>query len=106
MILMAAGTIRQVLLESRRHGIPHGENLQSPIPNTSERQILIRTEFLSVEPAMRDLASVIANYSKPVAIVGICSHRRQEYLPGRNSTMLQRPGRMPRRGVYVIVTRA
>jgi NADPH-dependent curcumin reductase CurA len=68
---VAAGVNRQVLLKSRPNGIPQPENFEiaeAPIPQLDARQILIRNEFLSVEPAMRGWVSAVANYSKPVGI--------------------------------------
>jgi len=34
-------------------------------PEISNRQFLVRNEFLSVEPAMRGWVNAVANYSKP-----------------------------------------
>jgi len=34
-------------------------------PKISNRQFLVRNEFLSVEPAMRGWVNAVANYSKP-----------------------------------------
>ncbi|MGH6665269.1 MAG: NADP-dependent oxidoreductase [Pseudolabrys sp.] len=62
---------RQVLLKSRPSGIPQAENFEivaGPPPDISDRQFLVRNEFLSVEPAMRGWVSAVANYSKPVGI--------------------------------------
>ena len=62
---------RQVLLKSRPAGIPQKENfeiVERPVPALADRQILVRNEFLSVEPAMRGWVSAVANYSTPVGI--------------------------------------
>jgi NADPH-dependent curcumin reductase CurA len=62
---------RQVLLKSRPNGIPQSDNfdiVETPVPAVGERQILVRNEFLSVEPAMRGWVSAVANYSTPVGI--------------------------------------
>jgi hypothetical protein len=62
---------RQVLLKARPSGIPqaaHFEIVDAPIQEIGDRQILIRNEYLSVEPAMRGWVSAVANYSTPVAI--------------------------------------
>lgn len=62
---------RQVLLKARPSGIPqaaHFEIVDAPIQKIGDRQILIRNEYLSVEPAMRGWVSAVANYSTPVAI--------------------------------------
>jgi NADPH-dependent curcumin reductase CurA len=62
---------RQVRLKSRPNGIPQADNfeiVEAPVPQPADRQILVRNEFLSVEPAMRGWVSAVANYSTPVGI--------------------------------------
>ena len=62
---------RQVILKSRPSGIPQAEHfdiVETPLPELSDRQFLVRNEFLSVEPAMRGWVSAVANYATPVAI--------------------------------------
>ncbi|MDB5871653.1 MAG: uncharacterized protein JWQ07_1095 [Ramlibacter sp.] len=62
---------RQVLLASRPDGIPQAEHFliaETPVPQPRAGQVLIRNEWLSVEPAMRGWVSAVANYSEPVAI--------------------------------------
>jgi NADPH-dependent curcumin reductase CurA len=62
---------RQVRLKSRPSGIPQAENfeiVEAKLPAIGEREILVRNEFLSVEPAMRGWVSAVANYAKPVGI--------------------------------------
>jgi NADPH-dependent curcumin reductase CurA len=64
-------TNRQVRLKSRPSGIPqaeHFEIVETPVPELSDRQFLVRNEFLSVEPAMRGWVSAVANYATPVGI--------------------------------------
>jgi NADPH-dependent curcumin reductase CurA len=61
----------QVILKSRPTSIPqaeHFEIVETPVPELSDRQFLVRNEFLSVEPAMRGWVSAVANYSTPVGI--------------------------------------
>ncbi|HXD46672.1 MAG TPA: NADP-dependent oxidoreductase [Pseudolabrys sp.] len=61
----------QVCLASRPGGIPQAENFairQSAVPDLRDGQILVRNDFLSVEPAMRGWVSAVANYSTPVGI--------------------------------------
>jgi NADPH-dependent curcumin reductase len=68
---MAPKTTRQVRLKSRPNGIPQAENFEiaeTAVPDLSDRQFLVRNEFLSVEPAMRGWVSAAANYSTPVGI--------------------------------------
>src|SRR5262245_13570063 len=62
---------RQVLLKSRPTGIPqaeHFERAEGTVPELCDGQILVRNQFLSVDPAMRGWVSAVANYSAPVAI--------------------------------------
>jgi NADPH-dependent curcumin reductase CurA len=62
---------RQVLLKSRPTGIPRAEHFElaeGKVPELRDGQILVRNQFLSVDPAMRGWVSAVANYSAPVAI--------------------------------------
>jgi NADPH-dependent curcumin reductase len=62
---------RQVVLVSRPAGIAQAENFsirEAPLAPPQEGQILVRNEFLSVEPAMRGWIADQGNYSAPVAI--------------------------------------
>ena len=62
---------RRVVLKSRPSGIPqaeHFEIVEAPVSELSDRQFLVRNEFLSVEPAMRGWVSAVANYADPVGI--------------------------------------
>lgn len=62
---------RQVLLASRPDGVPQAEHFQmseAPVPRRAAGQVLVRNEWLSVEPAMRGWVGAAANYSEPVAI--------------------------------------
>ena len=62
---------RQVLLHSRPEAIPQAENfrlVEVPIPVPGPGQVLVRNQWLSVEPAMRGWVSAVANYSEPVAL--------------------------------------
>jgi NADPH-dependent curcumin reductase CurA len=68
---MAATRNRQVRLRARPDGIPqseHFEIVEAPVSELSDRQFLVRNEFLSVEPAMRGWVNAVANYSEPVGI--------------------------------------
>lgn len=60
-----------VVLVSRPVGVPQAEHFarrSMPVPELADGQLLIRNEYLSVEPAMRGWVSDIGNYSAPVAI--------------------------------------
>jgi NADPH-dependent curcumin reductase CurA len=62
---------RQVLLASRPDGIPqasHFRIVEAPVPKAGPGQVVVRNEWLSVEPAMRGWVNAAANYSQPVAI--------------------------------------
>ena len=62
---------RQVHLKSRPTGIPQAEHFElaeTAVPEPAPGQILVRNEFLSVEPAMRGWVSAVTNYSTPVGI--------------------------------------
>jgi len=62
---------RQVLLKSRPNGIPQAEHFEvvdRPAPEPREGQVLVRNQFLSVEPAMRGWVNAAANYSTPVGV--------------------------------------
>jgi len=68
---MTTAMNKQVQLKERPAGIPqakHFEIIEASVPELAERHILVRNEFLSVEPAMRGWVSAVANYSTPVAI--------------------------------------
>lgn len=62
---------RQVLLASRPEGIPQAEHfriVEAPVPRPGPGQVLVRNEWLSVEPAMRGWVNAVGNYSEPVAV--------------------------------------
>ncbi len=85
---------RQVVLVSRPAGIAQAENFAvrgAPVVSPAEGQILVRNEFLSVEPAMRGWIADHGNYLAPVAIgsvmralaVGeVLESRHPDYRPG------------------------
>lgn len=62
---------RQVLLHSRPESIPQADNfrlVERPMPVPGPGQVLVRNQWLSVEPAMRGWVSAVANYAEPVAL--------------------------------------
>ena len=62
---------RQVRLKARPNGIPqpdHFEIVDTKLPEIADNQVLVRNEYLSVEPAMRGWVAATANYSTPVGI--------------------------------------
>jgi NADPH-dependent curcumin reductase CurA len=68
---MLPTTVRQVVLASRPVGIPQAEHfalVTSPLHALRDGELLVRNEFLSVDPAMRGWVNAAANYSEPVGI--------------------------------------
>jgi NADPH-dependent curcumin reductase CurA len=68
---MTAKRNRQVRLKSRPNGVPQAEHFEivdAAVPEVAVGQVLVRNEYLSVEPAMRGWVGAVANYSTPVAI--------------------------------------
>ena len=62
---------RQVVLKSRPVGIPQSEHFEivnRPLPELQPGELLVRNDYLSVDPAMRGWVNAAANYSDPVAI--------------------------------------
>jgi NADPH-dependent curcumin reductase CurA len=62
---------RQVVLVSRPSGVAQAENFairETPLDSPTDGQIVVRNEFLSVEPAMRGWIADRGNYSAPVEI--------------------------------------
>ncbi len=62
---------RQVILVSRPSGVAQAGNFEIREASTEpllERQVLVRNEFLSVEPAMQGWIADVGNYSAPVPI--------------------------------------
>jgi NADPH-dependent curcumin reductase len=62
---------QQFILETRPVGPLRPENWQyreEPVPEPAEGQILIRTRYISVDPAMRGWASDARSYMKPVSL--------------------------------------
>ncbi|WP_338413954.1 NADP-dependent oxidoreductase [uncultured Sphaerotilus sp.] len=65
---------RQVLLKARPSGIPqaeHFEIVETPVPAPNEGQIVVRNQYLAVEPAMRGWVSNVGNYAEPVPLGGV-----------------------------------
>jgi NADPH-dependent curcumin reductase CurA len=70
----AAEVNRQVVLKSRPTGVPQAEHFElrdGPVPKPGDGQILVRSVYLSVDPAMRGWVNAAANYSEPVPIGGV-----------------------------------
>lgn len=62
---------RRVILSSRPQAIPQAEHFsidEAPVEKPGDGQILVRLEYLSVEPAMRGWLADTDNYSAPVGI--------------------------------------
>jgi NADPH-dependent curcumin reductase CurA len=68
---MASGINRQILLKSRPEGAPSLDNFeltQSPIPEPSEGEMLMRILYLSLDPYMRGRMSDGKSYARPADI--------------------------------------
>lgn len=64
---------RRVLLVRRPQGVPQPEDFaldEAPVPEPGPGQFLVRTIYLSVDPAQRGWASAEANYAQPVPLGG------------------------------------
>jgi NADPH-dependent curcumin reductase CurA len=65
---------RQVILASRPDGIPEAHHFRivaTRRPQAGPGQVLVRNEWLSVDPAMRGWVNAVANYSEPVPVGGV-----------------------------------
>ena len=68
---MSSPLNRRVLLKERPAGIPqarHFELDQAIVPPLQDGEVLVRNDWLSVEPAMRGWVSAVRNYSEPVEL--------------------------------------
>ena len=68
---MAGNVNRQILLKSRPEGAPGLDNFaltEMPTPEPSEREVLMRIVYLSLDPYMRGRMSAAKSYAKPAAI--------------------------------------
>jgi NADPH-dependent curcumin reductase CurA len=57
-------TSRRVVLAARPDGIPQSQHFRletAEVPTLKPGEILVRNQFLSVEPAMRGWVSAVAN---------------------------------------------
>lgn len=62
---------RQVLLASRPEGKPTESNFRikdGPLPSPGEGQVLVRNQWLSIDPYMRGRMMDIRTYAEPVAL--------------------------------------
>ena len=62
---------RSIVLATRPHGTPVLENfsmVNTPVPQLTEGQVLLRTEYLSLDPYMRGRMSNAPSYAEPVKI--------------------------------------
>src|SRR5258708_22340078 len=65
---------RPSVLASRPRGVPTSENFRletGPIPVTAHGQILLRTQYLSLDPYMRGRMNEAKSYAAPVSIGGV-----------------------------------
>ncbi len=62
---------RRIVLAKRPHGTPTPENFRlenTPVPEPTEGQVLLRTVYLSLDPYMRGRMSDAPSYAEPVKI--------------------------------------
>lgn len=68
---MLPASSRRVTLASRPVGIPQAGHFAlstAPLREPRDGELVVRNEFLSVDPAMRGWVNAAANYSEPVAV--------------------------------------
>lgn len=61
---------RKIILKSRPLGIPQSDNfeiVEEPLGELKQGELLVRNQYLSVEPAMRGWVNAVSNYSDAVA---------------------------------------
>ena len=62
---------RQIVLAARPEGLPKPSDfrlVEMPVPELTEGQFLVKTNYLSVDPYMRGRISEAKSYAKPVQI--------------------------------------
>ena len=62
---------RRIVLAKRPHGAPVSDNFRlesTPVPEPAEGQVLLRTEYLSLDPYMRGRMNDAPSYAAPVKI--------------------------------------
>ena len=62
---------RRIVLAKRPQGAPVPENFRlenTPVPDPAEGQVLLRTEYLSLDPYMRGRMSDAPSYAEPVKV--------------------------------------
>jgi NADPH-dependent curcumin reductase CurA len=65
---------RQITLASRPHGDPgleHFKLVETPIPAPGPGEMLLKTQWLSLDPYMRGRMSDAKSYAKPVEVGGV-----------------------------------
>jgi NADPH-dependent curcumin reductase len=62
---------RQIVLAARPEGMPKPSDfrlVEAPMPQPAEGQLLVKTNYLSVDPYMRGRISEAKSYAEPVEI--------------------------------------
>ena len=70
-MLQSSTTNRRILLNERPHGLPDNNTLrmeESPVPVAGKGEMLLRTEYLSLDPYMRGRMNDARSYAEPVKI--------------------------------------
>src|SRR5262252_11136686 len=68
---MTRSVNRQILLKTRPEGAPSLDNFElteTPIPEPSEGEVLLRILYLSLDPYMRGRMSAAKSYAKPAEV--------------------------------------
>ncbi|WP_024365732.1 NADP-dependent oxidoreductase [Arthrobacter sp. TB 26] len=89
---MAHRANRQVILANRPAGIPRSEHFaiaDSMIGDPEPGQVLVKNEYLSVDPAMRGWVSAESNYSSPVPVGSVMRGSAVGTVIESNKTRLQ-----------------
>lgn len=68
----------QVLLRRRPHGVPSADDFEvrpGPVPEPGEGEVLVRHQFLSLDPYMRGRMNDTKSYAKPVEVGAVMEGR-------------------------------
>jgi NADPH-dependent curcumin reductase len=71
---VSAPVNRQFTLDSRPHGDPRPEHfklVETPVPAPTSGEMLLKTQWLSLDPYMRGRMSDAKSYAKPVEVGGV-----------------------------------
>ena len=78
----SAAINRRIVLNERPHGVPDENTLrleQSPMPVPGSGEMLLRTEYLSLDPYMRGRMNDAKSYAEPVKIGEVMTGQAVSY---------------------------